>query len=115
MSYYRDHRVTITSDKISIRGVPFPVISVIIFEAEDIASLETMDRTLFNRLMVSGPLSRNTWSAFDPLSIVRGKAVLITLKEPLLGFDKLALTFSDFNSACGVLGDHYGHLGAPSA
>jgi len=110
MSYYRDHRITITHDKISVRGVPFPVISGMTLDPEDIASVRTMDRTLLNRLMVAGPMDRTTWSSFDPLSVMRSKAVVITLKNPLFGFERLALTFSDFDAACGVLGDHYGHL-----
>ncbi|MEC9072824.1 MAG: hypothetical protein VX938_10610, partial [Myxococcota bacterium] len=107
MSYYRDHRNTITPTQIRIRGVPFAWISSIIFEKEDIAAIEFTGNGIRNRLMMNGPTSRDTWSCYDPFSLFRGKAVVITLTESIAGFKRLTLTFSDGDAAMQVLKDEY--------
>ena len=112
MSYYRDNRITITPEKISLRGIPFPVISGLIFEAEDIESARSVDRGVVDRLIIGGPVSRKTWSTFDPWSLFRGKALVLKLKEPLpiIGTQEITVTCSHFEAALGVLQEHYPQL-----
>ena len=112
MSYYRDNRITITPNKISIRGMPIPVLSGLVLKQEDIQSIRTVDRKTRDRLIMSGPVGGQTWNSFDPWALFRSKAVVISLKEPLpmLGIEHVALTFSDFDAACGALGDNYSHF-----
>ncbi len=110
MSYYRDHRTTITPDTFGVRGVPIPWISSIIFDAEDIASIRPVSSGLLNRLVVNGPSARDTWSCYDPFRLIRGRAVVITLKEPVFGFENLSVTFSDYDAAMRVLQDNYAEL-----
>ena len=109
MSYYRDNRITISPDKISIRGLPIPVLSGLVLKPKDIQSIQTVDRNLIHRLIMSGPVGSKTWRSFDPWTFFRSKAVVVSLKEPLpfLGVEHVALTFSDYEAACGALGDNY--------
>ncbi len=107
MSYYKDQRVKITPEIIRVRGVPIPWISSIVFDKADIESLRLTNPSLLSRLMINGPIRRNTWSCYDPFSLIRTRAIVLTLKEPMLGFEHLALTFSDFDAAVRVLRDEY--------
>ena len=110
MSYYKDHRIKITPTTIRVGGVPFPIISSIIFERADLESLRAIDAGLLNRLVVNGPTSLDTWSCYDPFSVIRSQAVVLTLNEPLGTFKHLVLTFSDFDAAMSVLRDEYAEI-----
>ena len=110
MSYYRDHRNTITPTQIRIRGVPFAWISGIIFEREDISAIEFIRTGIRIRLMINGPTSRDTWSCYDPFSLIRSKAVVLTLTESIGGFKHVTMTFSDHDAAMQVLKDEYPEL-----
>ncbi len=110
MSYYRDGRTTITSDSLSIRGVPFPLISGLKIDKNELSSVRVIHTGLVDRLMANGPTARDTWSCYDPLSLIRGRAVVFTLKEAVVGFQHLSVTFSDFGAAMQVLRDDYADL-----
>ena len=107
MSYYRDNRVTINAETISIRGIPIPVVSGFVIEKEDIKSISFRNRKLLSRLVMSGPVSMKTWKNFDPWTLLRNKEVVIVLKEKILSFEEVTLTFSNYEAACATLDDHY--------
>jgi len=65
---------------------------------------------LLNRLVVNGPTVRDTWSCCGPFRLIRGQAVLITLKESVFGFENLSASFSDHDAAMRVLQDNYAEL-----
>ena len=110
MSYYRDNRTTITPDQVKIKGVPFPIISNLIIERSSIKSIELQRQGILERLVANGPTARDTWSCYDPLSCIRRQAVVFNLQEPLLGFSRLSVTFSDSKAALQVLRDSYADL-----
>ena len=102
MAYYKDLFNTITGKGIRVRGIPFPIVSLLLIPWEEIEDIELISCSFIDRFRVAGPSSLKTWWGFDPTRLLKGKAIRITLREPILSFKYVVLTGSDVTIAFNI-------------